>query len=503
MNQWLVLKAEQSEIKNHAEAIKYCYQKIIFNQESTEAYMDCLSKLLKEETPKHFINTFKQLRSFSYGRSEWRWLDINEDILHDLPIEPPAVFWCWLICHPNGFVRELAIKKLRNTDTPQCLRFFLVTLNDYIDYLRELAVEQITNDHQQLSTDELFFCLPLIDRLKTLLYKENQIIYALFQQELLSQPQLLLNAQADLDRFIARSAFQWSFLLDGSYRKQTLKNGLKNSDRMILIWTFRELQTEARWEESYLDELLVHPHLVIRKLACEWCYNYHSEDPRMLEKLLDNATAIKQLVLKYVQRDFPKFDCRAYYLKYISTQSTNAIHGLALLQDIRDKEQMLEFRHAKQKKIRLSVLNWAACLPLEEQLPIYIDYLSDSSRDVRNKAVEPLIQHYSLAIKEQLLPLFKTKKEPYFQLLILNILEAQNRRDYFFDFLTLYKDAAGTRVKDEIEKRLRSWCLAWNQRFFLRFSLKDKIEIAYLVNKNHEHYSAEFMNRILDVIRKK
>lgn len=503
MNQLLVLQAEHEGIKSTADAVKYCYQKIIIEQECRERYLEDLGHLFKEETPKRFLNTFKQLRAFSYGRSNWSWLEISEDSLQQLSFKPSAIFWSGLTCHPNGYIREFALTKLIEENEEVPLRFLLMMLNDHLDFLRERASKVICEKNRFISEQELIFCLPLIDQLKQLTYEENRIIYNQLQKSVLERPQLLMNGQQNFDIFCARTAFKWSFLLDDSYRKQTLENGLASKDRIILVWTFREIQKEPSWEERSLDELLNHHSLIIRKLACEWCYNNRLKDRRMIAKLLDQTTAIKELALAYVRKHFPEVDCRAYYLEQMNTQLNTSVHGLALLQDRRDQEQMLSLRHAKQKKIRLSVLNWSVCLPLEEQLSLAVDYVSDSSREVRKKAIERLSQNYSLAIKERLLPMFQEKQELPTQLSIIKILAAENRRDYFFDLIILYKEAAAKQVKNQIEKQLEDWCTDWNQRFFFRFSLKDKVELAYLLNKNHVHYSGNLVNLILTVIKSK
>lgn len=503
MSQLLVLQAEHEEIKNTADAVKYCYQKMIIDQECRERYLEDLSRLFEEETPKRFLNTFKQLRAFSYGRSNWCWLEINEDDLQQLSFKHAAFFWGGLTCHPNGYIREFALSKLIEEREELPLRFLLVMLNDHLKILRERASKEITEKNRFISEQELIFCLPLIDQLKQLTYEENRIIYNQLQKSVLERPQLLLNGQRNSDSDCARTAFKWSFLLEESDRKQTMRNGLVSKDRVILVWTFREIQKEKMWEEQYLDELLNHQSMIIRKLACEWCYNNRLKDRRMIARLLDRTTAIKELALAYVRKHFPEVDCRAYYLTKMDTQLNRAVHGLALLQDRRDQEQMLSLRYAKQKKIRLSVLNWSSCLPLEEQLSLAVDYISDSSRDVRKKAIERLSQNYSLAIKEQLLPMFQERKELSTQLLIIKILAAENRRDYFFDLVMLYKEAADQQVKNQIEKQLEDWCTGWNQRFFFRFSLKDKVELAYLLNKNHMHYSESLVTLVLAVIKSK
>lgn len=504
MNQTLlVLQNEEPKIINVTSAIKYCYKKIIFDQENQETYTKYLGYFIEEQAPKDFIKTFKQLRAFSYGRSDWNWLDIHESTLVRLSQHNSGSFWSWLVCHPNGYVREVALETLTTVSYVNTLPFLLVTLNDHIEKVRKYAEQEVSKLVLQENEETILFSLPLIQRLKDLEQKENLAIYTQLNTYLRNNFALLRKAQVNKDRSISRYGFELSFMGNEPDRIKAIENGLKQTDRVILSWTFNEIRKEKQWEEKYLMQLLEHPKMIIRKLACEWCYNNRDQEVRMIPRLLDQTTSIKHLALEYVKKHFPKIDCREYYLQHIEENPINAIHGLAILQDKRDKERMLPMIHSSKKKIRVSVLNWISCLPLKEQLPHYITCLSDSSRDVRNKAVDQLIHHYSLDIKEQLLSLFKEKKEAYFQLNVIKILGEESSKDYFYDLVSLYVDGADQIVKARIEQQLDGWMLSWNRRFFFRFTLKDKVTLAYLVNKNYKEYSEGVLDVLWKVIQKK
>lgn len=418
------------------------------------------------------------------------------------PINPVS-FWSWLVCHPNGYVREFALKKISATSNSKSLPFLLVSLNDHIGNVRKLAEYEIIRTFRQENKATILFSLPLIKRLKELEHKENLDVYNRLNTILLNQFDLLEKAQESKDIYISRYGFELSFRLDEQHKVQVIKNGLKKTDRMILRWTFNEILKEEQWEKEYLSQVLSHPQMIIRKLACEWCYNNRVKEEQMIPKLLDQTAVIKYLALDYVKKQFLDIDCREYYLQHLKDNPINAIHGLAILQDKRDQDRMVPLINSSKKKIRVSVLNWLSCLPLEEQVPIYIECLSDSSRDVRNKAIDQLSTHYSLQIKEQLTPLFKERKETRFQLSIIKILGVESRKDYFFDLVLLYVDASDQLVKDKIEHQLIGWMLSWNRRFFFRFSLKDKVTLAYLMNKNYEEYSVGVLDVLWKVLREK
>lgn len=499
----VTLQRECTELNQPADAIKYCYKKILFDKENPKFYKECLTYFLLKENPNEFLATFKQLRAYSYGRSSWNWLDIDVSILHNLANDDFPAFWGWLIFHSSGYVREYALQKFIHLKSNNCLRFLLLTLNDHLQSLRARSSDEISKILFSFPKDELIFCFPFIDRLENLEYKENQELHSTIRHLLLRQPELLFTAQQNRQAPISRYAFKVSFSLPDEFRLETLKNGLKSTDRRVLIWTFREIIQEPLWEQTYLDELLHHPSSIVRKLTCEWCYNNRSKEKQMLACLLDRATVLKRLALKYIKKQFPEIDCRNFYLEHLTDYPVEVFHGLALLQDPRDRVRMLASRQSDRKKIRLSVLLWANCLPLEEQLSMCINSLADSSRDVRNKASEPLLQNYSLFIREKLLSPFKANQDSSLQLEILKILNAGNSMDYFFDLITIYNYSSNQQVKSVIEQQLNGWYLSWNRRFFFSFSLKQKIELAYIVNKNSSVYSSSLLELLLKIIKTK
>ncbi|WP_430597434.1 hypothetical protein [Enterococcus sp. AZ177] len=196
MNQTLlVLQKEHSEIKSIAIAIKYCYKKIMFNQDNCWVYTTYLEQFLENQSPKEFYNTFKQLRTFSYVQDSWNWLDINESLLISLSPINPVSFWSWLVCHPNGYVREFALKKISATSNSKSLPFLLVSLNDHIGNVRKLAEYEIIRTFRQENKATILFSLPLIKRLKELEHKENLDVYNRLNTILLNQFDLLEKAQ--------------------------------------------------------------------------------------------------------------------------------------------------------------------------------------------------------------------------------------------------------------------------------------------------------------------
>lgn len=497
------LRKESEELNQTADAIKYCYQKIILEKKNSKYYKECLTYFFNQENPNEFLATFKQLRTFSYRRNSSDWLNINVSMLHNLSNDQLPAFWGWLIFHPNGYVREFALQKFISLKTSNCLRFLLLILNDHLQNLRVQALAEIITILFSLPKKELIFCFPFIERLKKLEHEENYELHDRLNNLLLKHPEILFEAQQNNQLSISHYAFKVSFLLSNNFRIQTLNNGLKSTDRNVLIWTFREILKEPLWEQIYLDKLLYHPSPIIRKMTCEWCYNYRPKEKRIIDYLLDRATVIKLLALSYVKKEFPEIDCRNFYIEHLYTYPIEVFHGLALLQDSRDRDRMLSSLHSTRKKIRISVLIWIKCLPVEEQVPLYIDSLADSSRDVRNKASEPLIQNYSLVIREKLLLLFKKTQDSCFQLEALKILDAGNKKDHFFDLLTIYKYGVGPQVKNMIEKQLNSWYSSWNRVFFFRFNLEEKIELAYIVNKNRTEYSTTLLKLLLKILKTK
>jgi hypothetical protein len=129
------------------------------------------------------------------------------------------------------------------------------------------------------------------------------------------------------------------------------------------------------------------------------------------------------------------------------------------------------------KKVRLAVLSWISCLPMEERLDYAVIGLGDIARDVRRKSEEQLGELYSYfypQLKHELLDRFKSSREKRQQLSILNVLMNGSRKEYLFDLFDLYSFSIDGTVRDEIEKRLYSWEYEWNRKFFIVFTAEEK-----------------------------
>ncbi|MGL4694687.1 HEAT repeat domain-containing protein [Enterococcus larvae] len=472
---------QQMTSTSQAEMIKYYYYKIMVYEGKQPQAFQALEICLTLLAPKALLDTIKELRAFSYQReSKWRWLEWTPKDLNRIGSKP-SIFWLWLTVHPKGYIRELAWQQLAESSVDRKIIFLLYTVNDNVEELRKIAVQQLMKE-QLPKEEDLIYSLPFIQRLGGLGHIENRTIQEYMIRQLAVRPDILLAAQQSKDVFIYRYAFELSFLLNGEIRNRSIENGLKKTDKVTLARTFREMIRTAEEKEEQVKKLLNHPQTVIRKLAGSWCYNHLESESAMIPLLLDSAVSIRCLASDYSKKYFPDFDIRSYYLEHLSQYEVNALQGLAMLLDIRDREIFLPRINDPRKNVRLAAIGWLSCLPKDEQVDYYKEALGDISRDVRRKAEEQIGELYPFfypKLKEELIKQFKASNSEKHQQSILKVLTNESRKEYLFDLFMLYPYGATKDLKEEIEQCIYYWKYEWNRRFFTVFTEAEKEKLLH------------------------
>ncbi|MBL1230405.1 hypothetical protein IW492_14315 [Enterococcus sp. BWB1-3] len=474
---------QQTRTISSAGEIKYYYNKLFLDLAHKEKYVGIFQDYIECLTPREFLITYKELRKFQYFYSkksqDWNWSDLNERKLNKVGDMPPEV-WCWLAGHPNGYIREFALSKLYMQPVRRKMIVCLLSLNDHIPEIRSMAKAMILQTAEQTTDEELIFSLPFIQRLSGLKQMENEAIKKYLNQLLLEKPEVLLSAQQSEDPFIYRYAFELSYLSDGVLKEKSMENGLLKKDKLTLGRTFRELMKQTVDAEIRVRELMEHPQTIIRKLACEWCYNHLEWEEAMLPKLMDSVTSIRYLAKDYISKYFPDINIRSFYLEKLSKEPVIAVQGLSMLQNRSDKELLVPLIHDARKKLRSAVINWSVCLSEEEQLPLLYLGIMDISRYVHKKAVELLVSHFTPTVKEKLFVIFNQTDLEKHQISVIKVMTGDTRKEYLIDLFTLYPQSLNDDVRREIIIRINLWHQEWNRRFFVQFTENEEEQLKRL-----------------------
>ncbi|MGC6768437.1 hypothetical protein [Enterococcus sp. LJL51] len=472
---------QQMSTHSSGEMIKYYCYKLRLDYKNHQNYFAVLTSCLHTLTPKALLDTYKELRAFSYYKTDkWQWLNLDKKQLKRINEKDSGSFWLWLTAHPNGYIRELAWEKLVEWPLKRKVVFLLMTLNDNVPELRQMALVALS----RLDTcceEDWEYCLPFIQRLSGLGHKENIELQQRLVQVLLTKPKILLRAQQSEDVFIYRYAFELGFSADEETKMESIHNGLNKSDKVTLARSFKALIEITEHQEEQIRQLLSHPQTILRKLASEWSYSHLEKEETMIPRLLDSAKSIRYLIRDYVVKQFPDMNIRTYYHQHLETNEVTALQGLAMLRDPRDEEQMRKKQNDSRKKIRTAVLDWAVCLSPLEQVPLFYQGLADCSREVRQKAIEGLRAIYTPAIKGDIMNQFQQTANFYCQQSILNLLTSSPRKEYLLILFELYPCALNDAIQEAIQRRIQSWYKEWNRHFFVQFTAAEKLQLRKLL----------------------
>lgn len=157
--------------------------------------LDALRRILARATPDEL------LRFESDGRSEYGWwfpwhgLDPRQ-LIHAAPaIRMLATF------HPNGYVREGAVRALRGES--DALPFLLLRLNDWVEPVAASARQAVEECLTSASAAAILRCMPIVERLRSTRRRDVHAIVDSIERSM-GQPSALLALR---EVFIAEPAF--------------------------------------------------------------------------------------------------------------------------------------------------------------------------------------------------------------------------------------------------------------------------------------------------------
>ncbi|MGB8352327.1 MAG: hypothetical protein WCD79_00410 [Chthoniobacteraceae bacterium] len=127
-----------------------------------------LSELLQRVTVEHLSDFDSEIRS---GWSCWQGTNSLDATQIERLKSCPSWWWAFAILasHPNGFVRQAALKELANEETGESLPFILLRTTDWVEPVRVAARKIVNHKLGTVGGDQFGRCLPLVFRMRNAL----------------------------------------------------------------------------------------------------------------------------------------------------------------------------------------------------------------------------------------------------------------------------------------------------------------------------------------------
>ncbi len=451
----LILKADPDQRQKIIQSIEYLYKTVP---------LQALPQL--DEQLRH---------GFGYQIPEG-WQKLTVASIEQFKIHAPynAMIWGLLSCHPNGYLREQACRRLIQFQTGEEISFLLLRVNDWVEPIRTLAQTAIesrfkpSNLTHFLERVLLISCLEIQQRHN--LRDITQAIYH-FLLESANQNEVLstLSSAPLHDR---RKLYQLCLnSADNQFLISVLKIGLRDPDNHIRFWNGRFLIEQSNINpEPYLHQLKYDRFMPNRRLYLNYVIEHQSENSGKVlnECLLDQHASIRELA-RFHLRKRGKQEFADIYRDKLEQSNKKvqliALRGLTETGKAEDVPLFLKHLNSETAVFRQIALRGLVRHDGEKYLETILLHLADGSKKVSNEAKNGLIILNGVyRSREKLLIIFKQTAYLHTKVNILHLFGHLPKWDALI-YLLKAEAHSETGLDGFLDRHFKKWMANTNQSF--------------------------------------
>lgn len=304
----------------------------------------------------------------------------------------PTPIWAFFTMHPNGFVREAAVRHLIDHSPPQrALPFLLLRLNDWVPQVNSLASEAV---RRFLTLEHLAVWSTVLGMIADLQLR-SRVDHAWLGDavaELFARPQsrtTLGQAVQSSDRAVARWAFNAAMQLLADEPTSFIDAALSSDDPYVRKRAAVCVRQSRNFpcREQLLERMRADPCMPIRREALYAILEDSVEirTPRLKAALFDMHPSMRHAARFYLRDDAKSrgesFDPRPIYLDALSTNDTHrlarAIAGLGECGLPADSVQLEPFICGPNATVAAAAVAAIAALDGERYMNRFAELLAD------------------------------------------------------------------------------------------------------------------------------
>lgn len=307
--------------------------------------------------------------------------------------------------HPNGYVREEAVKQLSLLPTDAVVPFLILRLNDWVYEVRDAAVKAIYSRLRPEYTEAFIAGFSLVSRLEQARRADHREMLARVNQLLLSdecRADLLASLKSE-DRAARRTSFKLALTLNGADLKQVAELGMADEDTAIRSWTAQRIASafDGPTLESFLARMKDDRFMPMRRAALRTIVKLNS--PHVIEELrialLDPHASMREEA-RYHWTRTQATDVADFYRQQLVDANGpvlySAISGLGETGRVPDDQVLVPYTSHESSKIRRAALKALAALRPEAHVEIFMKALADELRSTSREALKALVRKTSL-----------------------------------------------------------------------------------------------------------
>ena len=280
-----------------------------------------IETLATRMSPTQLDQVGSQLRQTFPGRhdSGSAWV-LSHEAVPDLARrfrETPAVIGL-VACHPNGYVREAAVRALVALGDPRTLRYLVLRLNDWVEQVAEPAragaLALLTPERRREVCLALPFLIPLGGRSR----RDHRAVIAAAAEVLRSDGgRTFVELCPQLDRVSRRHGFAWLFAGDVPPDGPALRAALAEPEPGIQRFALRALERDIANPATRELVLERADHATSPRVRAEalriLARGGLAREERLTAALLDPGVSVRNAARELVREHLPGLDLAAFY----------------------------------------------------------------------------------------------------------------------------------------------------------------------------------------------
>lgn len=388
------------------------------------------------------------------------------------PDEPGILLLRLSAMHPNGFVREEAVRRLRLIQDGSELPFLLLRLNDWVPQVRRLALDSILDRIRADYAGRFADNLVLIARLRDVQRNDQSDVLDRITKLLLSPAVRgqMFSAMRSGSRIVRRTSFQILRSADPDVLPEILLPAAREGDVVIRLWAIRALLSvlEQRELRSVLLSMSSDPSGPVRlEVLRALAQSSPEEATSLLMSALLDANASVRTEARFRLRNKSGADFRQFYKDAITAERSTevlmaAIAGLAETGKPEDAKTLVPFLTHSLPKVRRTAVRCLAKVAGEEAFPGVWDRLFDRSPGASNEACKLIWRYSYRLVPSKLWELFRAPNEGHIRRNLLRLLAALPKWDSISYLIRATHD-----TDSSLAAQAHSYVRRWNSRYNL------------------------------------
>jgi len=377
-----------------------------------------------------------------------------------------------LSMHPNGRVREAAVKSLDAVDDGSEISFLLLRVNDWVPQVRERASGVLAARLVPAFVHSFVSALPLLARLYDGQRVDHRDLLRAIAKVITSTPDgraALIAAMAGDDRAIRRAALRMATLDSAADFEPFILPGSKMADPVVRLFVARAAAAAPRRGDrlGLFSAFAADPFASVRVVAlAALAANFPSAAQAYLDlAVMDRSGSVRDLA-RFELRKRGRVNFAAVYREAMTSASparlATAIDGMAEVGERFDAEVILPFLSHPNARVRCASVRAVVHLGGETLLRAVLPMLHDPANSVSSLAVRMLSRHAAVIGAAEIQTQFRVSVAPLLRTNLLRMIAALPK----WDSIRMLLDAATDRdaaVASVARDHVRRWITRYNR----------------------------------------